>query len=104
MNKEVIVEIIIEELKKLGYYVNTESQSTNLAKNYKSGFFTKEKYIKSVTSLPPGKKLITEYDVRQYIKLKNNTKEFIVPENVIIGPLAEDLINSLELKIVKKKG
>lgn len=30
-------------------------------KMYKSGFFTQKKYIESYTSLPKGRKLITEY-------------------------------------------
>ena len=105
MNKKILIEIIISELKKLGYsVVKDEVELANsFKKKYKQGFFVSGKYIESKTTLPKGKNLLTEYDVKQYLKLSGGKKEIIISENTIIGPLAEDLINNLELKVIRKK-
>jgi hypothetical protein len=104
MNKEILAEIIVAELKKLGYTIVKDHKSEDKEpKMYKQGFFVSGRYIESKTTLPKGKNLLTEYDVRQYLKSCGGKKEIVVPENTIIGPLAEELINSLEIKVIRKK-
>lgn len=98
MDKEQLVRIIVEELRKMGYSVKKDS---SVRQSYKTGFFTEKKYIESYTSLPKGKKLITEYEVRQILKQNPGMKEFVVDKNTILGPLAEDLLNSLNIRIKK---
>jgi len=104
MNKEILVEIIVSELKKLGYNIVKETKfSKSSESRHKQGFFVSGNYIESKTTLPKGKNLLTEYDVKQHLKLSGGKKEIIISENTIIGPLAEDLINSLDIKVIRKK-
>ena len=100
MNKEKIVEVIIEELIEMEYTISTKKEETQ--KMYKSGFFTQKRYIESYTSLPKGKKLITEYDIKQILKQNPNIKEIKISKDTIISPLAEDFISSHNIKIIKE--
>ncbi len=102
MDKDLIVETVIEVLQQHGYIIR-KTEEEKFMKTYKSGFFTQEKYIKSYTSLPKGRQLITEYDVKTYLKTHPGAKEIEIPEKAIISPLAEDLIYSLGLKVIRKK-
>lgn len=103
MDKEKIIEIIVDELKKLGYQVTKEKNMKDKdITGYKSGFFTQSKYIQSYTSLPKGRQLITEFEIKQILKQNPNAKEIIIPKNAILGPLAEDFINSRGIKIKRE--
>ncbi len=112
MDIEKITNIVIEELKKLGYKIESRANDVSYMNKvdnqpYKRGFFLQDNFLKnkfgSYSTLPKGKKLITEYDVKNYLKTFPETKEFVVAENTILGPLAEDFLNSLGIKIVYKK-
>jgi 2-polyprenyl-3-methyl-5-hydroxy-6-metoxy-1,4-benzoquinol methylase len=46
MDKEKIVEIIVEELKKLGFTIVSKKEETQ--KMYKSGFFTQKNILKVI--------------------------------------------------------
>jgi len=100
MDKEKIVEIIVEELKKLGYTIISKKEETQ--KMYKSGFFTQKKYIESYSSLPKGRKLITEYDIKQILKQNPNIKEIKIPKDAILSPLAEDFVFARNIRIVRE--
>ncbi|MCS7151044.1 MAG: hypothetical protein NZ928_01490 [Endomicrobia bacterium] len=105
MNEEQIVKIIIDELRKLGYSVKkTESSgSVDMQKDsYKTGFYTQKKYIESYTTLPKGKKLITEYDIKQLLRQNPSLKEIVVEKDSILSPLAEDFLSSHGIRIIRR--
>lgn len=64
----------------------------------KSGFFTKEKYIQSFTSLPNKKRYVSEYDIRQM--LKTGAASIRLPTNVILSPLALETLQSKRIQII----
>lgn len=102
MDKEQIIRIIVEELRKLGYSIKKDNGVT-MQRQFKTGFFTEKKYIESYSSLPKGKKLITEYDVKQMLKQNPGLKEITISKDSILGPLAEDFLASRGIKVIKEK-
>lgn len=64
----------------------------------KSGFFTKEKYIQSFTSLPNKRRYVSEYDIRQM--LKTGATSLRLPKNVILSPLALETLQSKRIQII----
>ena len=66
---------------------------------YKSGFYTQEKWINSYSSLKSKKKLVTEFDVRAAIQ--NGAAAMRLPADAIIGPLALELIQEKNIKIIR---
>ncbi|MFN3966209.1 MAG: hypothetical protein ACK4JE_00720 [Endomicrobiia bacterium] len=67
---------------------------------YYTGFFLKEKFIKSWTSLPKGRPLLTEYELKQLIK--RGEKEIKINKNTIISPLAQEIIQEKGIKIIRE--
>jgi len=67
---------------------------------FKSGFFTKEKWIKSYSSLESKKKLITESDVKAAVK--NGAGNLKIPKDAIIGPLALEIIQEKGIKLIRE--
>lgn len=63
----------------------------------KSGFFTKEKYIQSFTSLPNKRRYVSEYDIRQM--LKAGATSIRLPKNVILSPLALETLQTKGVQI-----
>lgn len=102
MDKEQIVRIIVEELRRLGYTIKKED-TTMQQQPYKTGFFTEKKYIESYTSLPKGKKLITEYDIKLMLKQNPELKEIRISKDTILGPLAEDFLASRGIRVIREK-
>ena len=67
---------------------------------YKSGFYTQEKWIKSYSSLKSKKKLVTEFDVRAAIK--KGAAVMKIPKDAIVGPLALEIIQEKNIKIIRE--
>lgn len=63
----------------------------------KSGFFTKEKYIQSFTSLPNKRRYVSEYDVRKM--LEAGAKTVRLPKNAILSPLALETLQAKKIQI-----
>ena len=93
MTEDDIVEIVADTLKK-----SKEEMSTEKQKPPYLGFYPKEKFIKSYTSLPKGRPLLTEYELKQ--KIKNGAKEIRVTKNTIISPLAQEIIQEKGIKVI----
>ncbi|MBI5573416.1 MAG: hypothetical protein HY919_02525 [Elusimicrobia bacterium] len=66
----------------------------------KSGFFTKDKWLKSHSTLTTKKNLITEFEVRKIIVVGAKTLE--ISKDTIIGPLALEIIQEKGIKIIRQ--
>ncbi|MDI6641271.1 MAG: hypothetical protein QME68_03060 [Elusimicrobiota bacterium] len=96
MTEDDIVEIVTETLKKS----QEEAMSNTKQKPLYSGFYPKEKFIVSFTSLPKGRPLLTEYELKQ--KIKSGVKEIHIAKNTIISPLAEEIIQEKGIKVIRE--
>ena len=67
---------------------------------HKSGFYVREPWIKSYSSLKSAKKLITEHEVRAAVK--NGSKILKIPKDAIIGPLALEIIQEKGINIIRE--
>ena len=67
---------------------------------HKSGFFTKDKWIKSHSTFTTKKNLITEFEVRKIIV--KGAKTLRISKDTIIGPLALEIIQEKGIKIVRE--
>jgi len=92
LKEDDIIEILSE------FLVNKKEEK--LGQKYYSGFYLKEKFIKSWTSLPKGRPLLTEYELKQLIK--NGEKEIRIQKNTIISPLAYEIIQEKGIKIIRE--
>ncbi|OQA92123.1 MAG: hypothetical protein BWY26_00514 [Elusimicrobia bacterium ADurb.Bin231] len=68
--------------------------------SYKSGFFTKKRWIESYSSLNNNRQLITEYEIRKVVQKGERTIK--ISKDAIIGPLALELIQEKAIKIVRE--
>lgn len=98
MDKDDIVDIIAQTVKNriLPSKPNTMSISESQEKTYKSGFFTKQRYLEPYKS-KNGRPFISEYDLKQM--LKKDPTQITIPKDAIISPLAYDIIQEKSIKI-----
>ncbi|PKM92863.1 MAG: hypothetical protein CVU80_01115 [Elusimicrobia bacterium HGW-Elusimicrobia-4] len=68
--------------------------------SYKSGFFTKDKWLKSHSTLTAKKNLITEFEIKKIIIA--GAKTLKISKNTIIGPLALEIIQEKGIRILRK--
>ncbi|PIU83680.1 MAG: hypothetical protein COS68_02725 [Elusimicrobia bacterium CG06_land_8_20_14_3_00_38_11] len=87
-----IIDVIADEM--------ADKRSGENITSYKSGFFTKDKWIKSRSTLTTKKNLITEFEVRKIIVAGSKTLK--ISKNTIIGPLALEIIQEKGIKILRE--
>ncbi|MEW6040705.1 MAG: hypothetical protein AB1633_04215 [Elusimicrobiota bacterium] len=100
IGEEDIIEIVADTIKEESWKNKVSAVSQPVLKKQegpKRGFFAKEKYIQSRTSLPKGRQFISEYEIKQMIK--DGTSEITVPANAIISPLAQEIIAEKGIKV-----
>ncbi|HAX61755.1 MAG TPA: hypothetical protein DCX95_04230 [Elusimicrobia bacterium] len=68
--------------------------------SYKSGFFTKDKWLKSHSTITAKKNLITEFEIRKIIV--TGAKTLRISKDTIIGPLALEIIQEKGIKILRE--
>ena len=101
-----IVELLVDTIKGVTT-TNADAAVCGSGTDFKSkvcpvakyGFFLKEKYINSSTSLPKGRIFYTEREIRQMIK--GGVREITVPANAIISPLAQETLNEKGIRVVR---
>ena len=87
-----IIDVIADEM--------ADKMSGGSVALYKSGFFTKDKWIKSQSTLTTKKNLITEFEVRKIIVA--GAKTLRISKDTIIGPLALEIIQEKGIKILRE--
>lgn len=100
IREEDIAELIAEELKKEKDQSEEKWRKIVAADSEpKYGFFSKERmYIRPQTTLPKGRFLLTEYDLRKMIA--DGRKEIKIPKNSIISPLALEILQAKGIEVV----
>jgi hypothetical protein len=102
VNDDDIVELLVDTLKEDAWKdaVSAKKKAGVPSGPKYTGFFLKEKFINSSTTLPKGKKFLTEYEVKQMIK--GGAREITVSANAIISPLAQELLEAKGIKVARR--
>ncbi|MDO8734386.1 MAG: hypothetical protein Q7K21_04435 [Elusimicrobiota bacterium] len=89
-----IIDVIADEM--------ADKMSSGSVALYKSGFFTRDKWIKSysTSTLTTKKNLITEFEVRKIIIA--GAKTLRISKDAIIGPLALEIIQEKGIRVIKE--
>ena len=100
VSKEDIVDIVASCLK---CAVPRESSAKKMIEQKNSrqgkwGFYLRETYNKSFTSLPTKRLFYSEYDIKRILKESKNKLQ--VPKSAIISPLAEEWLKEKRIEII----
>ncbi|MEW6556161.1 MAG: hypothetical protein AB1349_02275 [Elusimicrobiota bacterium] len=68
--------------------------------SYKTGFFTKDKWIKSYTTLETKKRLVTEIEIKKLIA--EGSKTLKISKDTILTPFALEIIQEKGIKIISE--